>query len=72
MIIASCAHKLKSVADIVHVTYGELSCDAVDGYHPAVITVVFCQPCADRYKAEGLLLETKEAEDAWLEQDEEK
>jgi hypothetical protein len=66
----SCGHYSKEYPkDSIFVSYGDWSCDPIDGFAPAVVTASYCPDCASELYHSGRWLMTDEAEDAWLNQD---
>ena len=60
-ITASCGHEVKSADDLICVSYGTETCDAVEGFIPTVVTGVYCADCADGYRQNHTVVETEEA-----------
>jgi hypothetical protein len=65
-ITASCGHVLGPDEEDVMVFYKDEDCDAVEGFHPVLISASFCQKCAAEWKADGVLFDTMEEGMAWL------
>lgn len=67
-ITASCGCKIAHADDGEFVTIGEYGCDAIDGFHPIVVTGFVCPSCAATRKAWPEYLADDDAEDAWLDE----
>lgn len=64
--IASCGCKLKDDEKTVYVISFEEDCDAMDGFHPCTSHSSYCPKCAAEWKERGLLFESEELADSWL------
>jgi len=65
-VTASCGHKLADDEEGVDVMYGTDSCDAIEGFRPAVAYAHFCQKCAAEWKVKGWLFADQAEADAYL------
>lgn len=66
----SCGHESQDYPnDCIYVSYGDWTCDAIEGFSPTVVTAAFCPTCAHELYESGDWLMTDEQEDAWLDRE---
>ena len=65
-IIATCGHELKDEDDGHDVILGDCSCDAIDGFMPAISYNHFCQFCEAASRNWPERLYSKADEDLWF------
>ena len=67
-IIASCGHAINDVDEGVAVYWKEETCDAADGFSPALAYGTFCPKCASEWREKGWSFETREDGERWLDE----